>query len=156
MNNYSWHMFLNADYVIRWLTCFQGIHVHCTLMSVRVWNFKDGGSKNARFLPKNDMLKGNCFKIILRFTQICKKFAAFARKIVFVIVSEQFYYRNNNKNNFVSKFSKFLANLCKSSEILEQCHVNWWLDYRIFIYLAVLICQNIWATRHSNLAYYSM
>ena len=23
------------------------------------------------------------------------------------------------------------------------------------IHLAVLICQNIWATRHSNLAYYS-
>ena len=24
-----------------------------TLMSVRLWNFKDGGSKSASFLPKN-------------------------------------------------------------------------------------------------------
>ena len=39
-------------------------------------------------------------------------------------------FRNNNKNNFVSKCCKFLANLCKSSEILEQCHVKWWLKYR--------------------------
>ena len=54
----------------------------------------------------------------------------FARKIVFVIVSEQFYYRNNNKNNFVSICCKFLSNLCKSSEILEHCHVKWWRKYR--------------------------
>ena len=67
-----------------------------------------------------------------RFTQICKKFAASAWKIVFVIFSEQFYYRNNNKNNFASKCCKFLANLRKSLEILEQCHVKWWLDYRIY------------------------
>ena len=32
-------------------------------------------------------------------------------------------------HNFASKFCKFLANLCKSSEILEQCHVKWWLKY---------------------------
>ena len=25
---------------------------------------------------------------------------------------------------------KFIANLCKSSEIVEQCHVKWWLGYR--------------------------
>ena len=65
-----------------------------------------------------------------RFTQICKKFAAVACKIVFVIVSEQFYYRSNNKNNFARKCCKFLANLCKSSEILEHCHVQWWIKYR--------------------------
>ena len=70
------------------------------------------------------------FQDFWRFTEICKKFAAFARKIVFVIVSEQFCYRNNNKNNFVSKCCKFLANLCKSSEIVEECHVKWWLKYR--------------------------
>ena len=70
------------------------------------------------------------FQYFWRSAQICKKFAAFARKIVFVIVSEQFYYRNNNKNNFSSKCCKFLANLCKSSEILEQCHVKWWLKYQ--------------------------
>ena len=75
-----------------------------------------------------------CDKIVkyfCRFTQICKKFAAFPFKIVFVIVSEQFYYRNNSKNNFVSKCCKFLGNMCKSSEILEHCHVKWWLKYRI-------------------------
>ena len=37
--------------------------------------------------------KTTFFKDFWRFTQICKKFAAFARKIVFVIVSEQFYNR---------------------------------------------------------------
>ena len=79
--------------------------------------------------PSIDM---TLFQYFWRFTQICKKFAAFALKIVFVIVSDKFYYRNNNKNNFVSKCCKFLPNLCKSSEILEQCHVNWWLDYRIY------------------------
>ena len=41
-------------------------------------------------------------------------------------------FRNNNKNNFASKCCKFLANLFKSSEILEQCHVKWWLNYRIY------------------------
>ena len=73
------------------------------------------------------------FQYFWRFAQICKKFAAFARKIVFVIVSEQFYYRNNNKNNFVSKCCKLLANLQKywnnaksndgsSIEIIDQSH----------------------------------
>jgi hypothetical protein len=36
----------------------------------------------------------------------------------------------NSKNNFALKSCKCLANLCKSSEILEQCHVKWWLKYR--------------------------
>ena len=35
-----------------------------TLMSVRLWNFKDGGSYNARFFPC--LLKGNFFKKILQ------------------------------------------------------------------------------------------
>ena len=46
-----------------------------------------------------------------------------------LLVSEKFYYINNNKNNVASKYCKFLANLCKFSEILEQCHVKWWLKY---------------------------
>ena len=79
--------------------------------------------------PKFDIID-ILFQDFWRFAQSCKKLAAFARKIVFVIVFEQFCYRNNNKNNFVSKCCKFLANLCKSSEILEQCHVKWWLKYR--------------------------
>ena len=80
--------------------------------------------------PSIDM---TLFQYFCRFTQICKKFAAFAHKIVFVIVSEQFYYRNNNKNNFSSKCCKFLANLQKywniamsndasSIEIIDQSH----------------------------------
>ena len=36
-------------------------------------------------------------------------------------------FRNNNENNFAFICCKFLANLCKSSEILKQCHVNWGL-----------------------------
>ena len=76
------------------------------------------------------------FQYFWRFAQICKKFAAFALKIVFVIVSVVKLFRNNNKNNFSSKCCKFLANLCKSSEILEQCYVKWWLNYRINGYLS--------------------
>ena len=51
--------------------------------------------------------------IVSGILKICKKFAAFARKIVFVIVSEQFCNRKSTKNNFVSKYCKFLANLQK-------------------------------------------
>ena len=70
------------------------------------------------------------FQYFWRFAQICKKFAAFAHKIVFVIVSVVKLFRNNKKNNFASKCCKFLANLCKSSEILEHCHGKWWLKYQ--------------------------
>ena len=38
--------------------------------------------------------------------------------------------RNNNKNNFAFICCKFVANLCKFSEILEQCYVKLWLNYR--------------------------
>ena len=41
----------------------------------------------------------------------------------FTQISEQFYYRNDNKNNFASKCCKFLANLCKVSKIVLQCNV---------------------------------
>ena len=40
--------------------------------------------------PSFDM---TLFQYFLRFAHICKKFAAFERTIVFVIVSKQFYYR---------------------------------------------------------------
>ena len=72
------------------------------------------------------------FQHFWRFAQICRKFAAFAHETVFVIVSVVNLFRNNSKNNFASKCCKFLANLCKSLEILEQCHVKWWLDYRTY------------------------
>ena len=39
-------------------------------------------------------------------------------------------FRNNNKNNFALICCNFLANLCKSSEILKQYDVKWWLNYR--------------------------
>ena len=70
------------------------------------------------------------FQYFWRFAQICKKFAAFAHKIVFVIDSVVKLFRNNTENNFALIRCKFLANLCKSSEIVEQCHVKWWLGYR--------------------------
>ena len=41
-------------------------------------------------------------------------------KTVFVIVARLKLFRNDNKNNFVSKCCKFLANLCKSAEILNN------------------------------------
>ena len=34
------------------------------------------------------------------------------------------------KNNFALICYKFVANLCKYSEILKQWHVKWWLNYR--------------------------
>ena len=106
---------------------FIHLHFHEIIFSFRtakwIWDISIYSIIN----PSFDM---TLFQYFWRFTQICKKFAAFARKIVFFIVSEQFYYRKNNKNNFASKCCKFLANLCKSSEILEQCYVKWWLKYR--------------------------
>ena len=62
------------------------------------------------------------FDIILfsRFLKICTDLQAICsieRKIVFVIVSEQFCIH-------------MLQISCKSSEILEQCHVKWWFKYR--------------------------
>ena len=53
-------------------------------------------------------------------------------------------FRNNDKNNFASKCCNFFANLCKSSEILEQCHVNWWLDYRIYGSVSYSFSCNLW------------
>ena len=38
--------------------------------------------------------------------------------------------KNSNKYYFAFICCKFLANLCKSSEILEQCYVKWWLNCR--------------------------
>ena len=64
------------------------------------------------FYTKSHNMTWHCSSISV-FAQICKKFAAFARKIVFVIVSEQFCNRKSTKNNFVSKYCKFLANLQK-------------------------------------------
>ena len=57
-------------------------------------------------------------------------FAAYERKIVFAVISEQSKAHNNNRNNFALICCKFLANLCKFSEILLQCHVKLWVNYR--------------------------
>ena len=68
------------------------------------------------------------------FLKICKKFAAFTHKVVFVIVSVVKLLRNNNINNFVSKcykehewpFSPMLflslngSNLCKYELVMES------------------------------------
>ena len=88
---------------------------------------------------------------VLVFLKICKKFGAFAHKIVFDVVSVVKLFRNNSKNNFASKCCKFLANLCKSSEILEQCHVNWWLEYMDLshIHLAIRPSAHL-STYHST------
>ena len=69
--------------------------------------------------------------IVPVFLNICTDLQEkYKRKIVFVIVSVVKLFRNNKKNNFAFICCKFLANLCKSSKILEQCHVKWWLKYR--------------------------
>ena len=52
-----------------------------------------------------------------KFAQICKKFAAYDQKIVFDIVSEQFYYRNNNKKQF---WEEMLKISCKSVQIFRN------------------------------------
>ena len=39
-------------------------------------------------------------------------------------------FRINNKNNFVLKCCQFLANLCKTLELMEQYYVKWLLKYR--------------------------
>ena len=67
-----------------------------------------------------------CSKIVqyfCRFTQICKKFAL---KIVLLLFLNNFAscLPKIVYNNFALKCCKFLANLWKSSEILEQCLSN--------------------------------
>ena len=44
---------------------------------------------------------------------------------------------------------EFFANLCKFSEILEQCYVKWWLDYRkygsvSYSFSCIFKCQRFW------------
>ena len=51
-----WHYLYKEDYVGHFLSIFQEyctIVVVYAIMSVRLWNFKGGGSKNGSFLPKN-------------------------------------------------------------------------------------------------------
>ena len=61
-----WQHFAAQD---RWLG---GIGV-CYLMSVRLWNFKDGGVLNARFMPKNQRAKRNFDDKILRLMPVRQK-----------------------------------------------------------------------------------
>ena len=54
----------------------------------------------------------------------------------------------NNNNNYAFVYRIFLANQCKSSDILEQCHVKWWLNYsrvylKIWVYSKQILCQQM-------------
>ena len=67
--------------------------------------------------------------VFLKFAQICKKFAAFAHKIVFVIVSVVKLFRNNNKNNFLQicpNLQKYwniaMSNDGSSIKIIDKFH----------------------------------
>ena len=44
---------LQSDFLCKTSVIDLGIIMQSVLMSVWLWNFKDGGSQNARFLPKN-------------------------------------------------------------------------------------------------------
>ena len=45
------------------------------LISVRLWNFKEGGSYKARFLAKINILKGNHCILRIRGAPVCQKLA---------------------------------------------------------------------------------
>jgi hypothetical protein len=86
------------------------------------------------FIIKSHHLTIYCFRISENLHEICSIWAQNCFCYCFWTILQQLaslkLFRNNNKNNFALKCCKFLANLCKSSEILEQCHVKWWLKYR--------------------------
>ena len=66
---------------------------------------------------------GILFQYFWRFAQICKQLAAFERKIVLILFLSNF----RTQIAKLSSNNKFLANLCKSLEILKQYDVKWWL-----------------------------
>ena len=49
------------------------IHDLYMLMSVRLWNFKDGGPKMQAFCPRIDMLKGNRYILRIRGAPVRQK-----------------------------------------------------------------------------------
>ena len=86
------------------------------------------------------------FQYFWRFARICKKFAAFqCKKVWWTILGMQLVklFRNNNKNNFSLICCKFLANLCKSSEILKQYDVKWRLNSRLRSSRGLLLRQKV-------------
>ena len=62
-------------------------------------------------------------------------------------------FRNNNKNNFALIWCKSFANLCKSSEILKQYDVKWWLDYRKYGSFSCKKVRFLWLKNSMDLCF---
>ena len=101
---------------------FQKVYIGYHFIKWFEWKWPD--STTAKWISdKSKFFKIKpSFDIILcqdlwRFAQI---FTDMSAKLFFVIVARLELFKNNNN---------ICANLCKSSQLLEQCHVNWWLIY---------------------------
>ena len=66
------------------------------LMSVWLWNFKDGGSQNARFLPKNQHDQKKLFKNNPAMNYGSSKSAE-------IVLSKSIFYVKNRRNFFQKK-----------------------------------------------------
>ena len=60
----------------------------------------------------------------------------FSSNLVWWLFKVRNLFKNNRKNNFELICCKFPVNLCKSSEILKQYDVKWWLNYRIYRFVS--------------------
>ena len=80
-----WHIINEIEYTL--------------IKSVRLWNFKDGGSLNARFLPKNQHAQRIFFKQSYNELWFVKKVPKFLCKIFF-----------SNFNFWTTLFSKIMSN----------------------------------------------
>ena len=64
--------------------------------------------------------------------------------------------RNNKKNNFALICCTFLVNLCKSSEILKQYDVKFWLNYRIYESVSYSYSCNLYFRKNRDLPDFSL
>ena len=71
------------------------------IMSVRLWNFKDGGPKMQDFCPRIDMLKENCFKTFLWWLIVRQKSAK-------IVLSKSIFYIKNWRIFFEKKSFKHI------------------------------------------------
>ena len=79
--------------------------VYYGLKSVRLWNSKDGGSYNARFLPKNQHTERKksidehrfvkkCRNRTIKVNFLCQKLMQFFRKEDSLIIGDNFFVKN--------------------------------------------------------------
>ena len=88
-------------------------------------------------LFKHYVISNSCFKscfirdwCILGFSVV--QLNLHETNLLFQYLSHHLTWHCSSISKDLHRFARNLQHLCKSSEILEHCHVNWWHDYRIY------------------------